>query len=286
MADSEDRQLALDVPIRPAATVMLLRAGASGPEVFMLQRTHNAAFARGQFVFPGGRVDDADHGADFEPICDGHDDGSASALLGLESGGLAWLVATIRECFEEAGVLLARHADGDVVRFDDPDVADRFEAHRHAVHENDRSLVEVCVAEDLLLLTDRLHYVAHWLTPVGERRRFDTRFLVAEAPASQEPLHDDLETIASLWVRPEDALAMCERGEIGMFPPTIACLRFLAGFDTVAAAIAASAAVGIPERITPRLVFDGEERISRILLPGDDGYDEQPLPEYVLTFAR
>ena len=121
---------------------------------------------------------------------------------------------------------------------------------------------------------------------MGERRRFDTRFLVAEAPPSQEPLHDDKETIASLWVRPADALDMCDRGEIQMFPPTIACLRFLAGFTTVADAMAASSAIGVPERITPRLVFDDQERITRILLPSDEGYDAQPLPEYVLTFAR
>jgi 8-oxo-dGTP pyrophosphatase MutT (NUDIX family) len=252
----------------------------------MLQRTHTASFARGQFVFPGGRVDDTDHAADFEPVCDGLDDAAASARLGLESGGLAWLVATIRECFEEAGVLLARHRGGDVVRFDDPDVAARFAAARHEIHDGSGSLVELCVGNDLLLMTDRLHYVAHWLTPVGERRRFDTRFLVAEAPPSQEPLHDEKETIASLWVRPADALDMCDRGEIQMFPPTIACLRFLAGFATVADAVAASAAVGLPERITPRLVFDEQGRITRILLPTDEGYDTQPLPEYVLTFAR
>jgi 8-oxo-dGTP pyrophosphatase MutT (NUDIX family) len=282
----EERQLAADVPIRPAATVMLLRDGTGGPEVFMLQRTHSAAFARGQYVFPGGRVDDADHGADYEPICDGSDDAEASARLNVESGGLAWLVATIRECFEEAGVLLARHRDGDVVRFDSPEVVDRFEAARHAVHEGERSLVELCVTEDLLLLTDRLHYVAHWLTPVGERRRFDTKFLVAEAPASQEPLHDDKETIASQWVRPFDALAMWERGEIQMFPPTIACLRFLEPHATVADAIAASAAVGLPPLIMPKLVFDADERITAILQPGQPGYDEAPFPEYVLGGAR
>src|SRR5690606_13001052 len=112
---------------------------------------------------------------------------------------------------EEAGVLLARHRGGDVIRFDDPDVAARLTAARHEIHDGSGSLVELCVSNDLLLMTDRLHYIAHWLTPVGERRRFDTRFLVAEAPPSQEPLHDDKETIASLWVRPADALDMCDR---------------------------------------------------------------------------
>ncbi len=283
----EERQLAQDVPIRSAATVMLLRDAAGGLEVFMLQRTLNASFARGQYVFPGGRVDDADHAADFEPVCDGLDDGTASAMLGVERGGLAWLVAAIRECFEEAGVLLARRRDaGEAIRFDDADTIARFTEARHAVHAGERSLVDLCASDDLLLLTDRLHYIAHWLTPLGERRRFDTRFLVAEAPPSQEPLHDDIETIASRWVRPADALAMWAEHEIQMFPPTVACLRFLESFPTVADAVAASRHVGVPERITPRVQWDADERITAVLMPGDDGYDETPLPEFVLTFAR
>ena len=101
---------AASIPVRPAATVMLLRDRPDGLEVFMLQRTLSAAFARGQYVFPGGKVDDADHGEAFEPICDGLDDATASARMGMDHGGLAWLVAAIRECFEEAGVLLARRA--------------------------------------------------------------------------------------------------------------------------------------------------------------------------------
>src|SRR5215203_2289055 len=98
-----ERTRAIDVPVRSAATVMLLRDGDNGPEVFMLQRTHSAAFARSQYVFPGGRVDDADHGDDFEPVCEGLGDAAASQRLGVERGGLAWYVAAIRECFEEAG---------------------------------------------------------------------------------------------------------------------------------------------------------------------------------------
>ena len=81
------------IPVRPAATVMLVRDGDDGLEVFMLQRTHGAAFARSQYVFPGGKVDDADHGEVFEPICDGLDDETASSTMGLDYGGLAWLAA-------------------------------------------------------------------------------------------------------------------------------------------------------------------------------------------------
>ena len=261
---------------------MLVRDGGDGLEVFMLQRTHAAAFARSQYVFPGGKVDDADHAADLEPICDGLDDATASARMGMDRGGLAWLVAAIRECFEEAGVLLARRREAhEIVRFDDAATEQRFNAARHAVHEGERSLFEVCTSEDLLLLTDRVFLVDHWLTPVGERRRFDTRFFVAAAPEAQEPLHDDKETIASLWVRPSDALQRLADGELSMFPPTIASLRFLAGASDVDEALAASEAVGVPPMILPRMMIDDDGKVR-----GQDGYDDVPLPEFVIGQPR
>jgi 8-oxo-dGTP pyrophosphatase MutT (NUDIX family) len=266
---------------------MLVRDGAGGIEVFMLQRTLSAAFARGQFVFPGGKVDDADHGEAFEPICDGLDDATASAGMGLARGGLAWLVAAIRECFEEAGVLLARRTgEPDVVRFDDPDTVARFNAARHQIHEGRRSLVDLCTVEGLQLLTDRIHLVDHWITPLGERRRFDTRFFVAEAPEAQEPLHDDMETIASLWVGPGDALRAWHDGDLQMFPPTVASLRFLEPHRTTGDAIAASRRVGIPPVVLPRIVVGEGGRVAGIKVPGEDGYDEVPEPEFVLAGPR
>ena len=103
------------IPVHPAATVVLVRdAVPAGVEVFMLRRTASAVFAAGMYVFPGGRVDDADGSATIEPCCTGLDDAGASARLGLERGGLAYWVAAVRECFEEAGVLLARRRDGGV----------------------------------------------------------------------------------------------------------------------------------------------------------------------------
>jgi 8-oxo-dGTP pyrophosphatase MutT (NUDIX family) len=266
---------------------MLLRDGDAGVgpgvEVFMLQRNLSATFARGLYVFPGGRVDDADHGDDFEPICDGLDDHEASRRLGIDQGGLAWYVAVIRECFEEAGVLLARRSDDDqVVRFDDPDVAERFNAARAAINAGASTLAQLCVLEDLQLLPGRLHYVAHWLTPVGESRRFDTRFFVVAAPPSQEPLHDDAETIASLWVRPADALAQVEARQLRMMPPTIASLQWLAGYDTVAGVLAAAEAMSLPERIEPRVVVDGNGRLVGVRVPGDPDFESTPIPTYVI----
>lgn len=266
---------------------MLVRDGAEGLEVFMLQRTFSAAFARGQYVFPGGKVDDGDGAGELEPVCDGLDDATASARLGLRSGGLAWLVAAIRECFEEAGVLLARPVDGhDVVRFADEVTIERFNRARHAVHDGERSLVDLCRSERLVLLTDRIHLVDHWITPVGERRRFDTRFFVAAAPAEQEPLHDDKETIASRWVRPADAIDLWRSGELQMFPPTIASLQFLSPHPHVEAAVAAAASVGIPPVVLPRIVLDDAGRIVGVRRPGEPGYDDTPEPEFVFGSPR
>jgi 8-oxo-dGTP pyrophosphatase MutT (NUDIX family) len=279
--------LAADVPVRSAATVMLVRDGDAGLEVFMMQRTHSAVFARGQYVFPGGKVDDADRASGFEPICDGLDDRTASAKLGLERGGLAWYVAAIREVFEEAGLLLARRgSSSEVVDLADPELADRYNTARHAVHESERSFVDFCAAEHLQLLVDRLHLVDHWLTPIGERRRFDTRFFLCTAPPAQQPLHDDKETVASLWVRPADALDMWRAGELQMLPPTIASLRFLGQHGSAAEAVAAAAAIGIPDVVFPRIVLTDEGRVAGIKRPGDEGYDEVPIPEFVIGFPR
>lgn len=283
----DERVRADSVPVRPAATVMLLRDATAGLEVFMMQRTLSAAFARGQYVFPGGKVDDADHASVFEPICDGLDDASASARLGIERGGLAWLVAALREVFEEAGVLLARPSGADaIVSLDDPAVAARYNVARHAIHDGDLSLADFCADEELLLLVDRIHLVDQWVTPIGERRRFDTRFFVAAAPSAQQPLHDDKETIASRWVLPAEALEMWRAGELQMFPPTVASLEFLAGHPTVAVAVDAASRIGIPSVVQPRLVTDENGRTVGIKRPGDDGYDDVVEPEFVVGNPR
>ncbi|TDT15065.1 NUDIX domain-containing protein [Ilumatobacter fluminis] len=275
-------QRAADVPIRPAATVMLVRDGEAGLEVFMMQRTLSAAFAHGMYVFPGGKVDAADEADHFEPICDGLDDGPASERLGLDSGGLAWYVAAVREVFEEAGVLLARReGDDEVVDLDEPDIAARYNDARHAIHEGRLDFAQFCADEELLLLVDSLHLVDHWITPQGERRRFDTRFFLGAAPPAQHPLHDDKETIDSRWVRPADAIDLWRSGELQMLPPTIATLEFLLPHATAGDAVAAAAAVGIPEPVLPKvIVVDG--KVVGIKRPGDDGYDDAVEPEFTL----
>lgn len=237
------------VAVRPAATVMLLRDVAGSVEVFMMRRTTKAAFAGGMYVFPGGAVDDEDS---------------------------SYEMASIRECFEEAGVLLARSPDGTTVRFDDPAVARRFETHRRDVHAGRRSMSSVLAAESLSPRADELVWVAHWITPFGEVRRFDTRFFVVAMPDDQVPLHDDVETVDSLWVRPSDALERSRAGELLMLPPTVANLAFLAAHATVDDAMDAARRVGTPQRILPKVVWNSAGAIEALLMPGDAGYDDVP----------
>jgi len=139
----------LTVPVRDAATVMLVRDGSDGLEVFMVRRSLRLVFAGGAHVFPGGAVDDADRGMEAWSV--GRTDEQASAALGLGRGGLAFWVAAIRECFEEAGYLLALDADGDLVHLDDPATADRFATYRTALCSGETSLGDVCDAENLRL---------------------------------------------------------------------------------------------------------------------------------------
>ncbi|CAB4882767.1 unannotated protein [freshwater metagenome] len=271
------------VPVKAAATVMLVRDAAEdqgapkGIEVFMLRRTLQAVFAGGMYVFPGGRLDDVDGGPAMEAMCDGLSDARASELLQIPLGGLAYWVAAIRECFEEAGVLLARSADsGHEVRFDEAERAQRFTAARHQVHDGALDLIDLCQAEGLRLMTDSISYTAHWVTPIGEPRRFDTRFFLARAPHAQEPLHDDSETIASLWVRPADALARERAGELVMLPPTISCLRFLEPHTSADEALAAAASIGVPPRILPKVKWGEPGTRLEVVLPGEPGYDDMP----------
>ncbi|MGA0877932.1 MAG: NUDIX domain-containing protein [Ilumatobacteraceae bacterium] len=238
------------VAIRPAATVMLVReSDGTGIEVFMMRRTTKAAFAGGMYVFPGGAVDAEDSSHE---------------------------VAAIRECFEEAGVLLARSADGSIVRLDDPLVHDRFSIYRHAVHSGERSMTSVLDAENLTAMVDQMHWVSHWVTPFGEVRRFDTRFFVAAMPPDQEPLHDDLETVDSLWVTPGEALSRARRGELMMLPPTIVNLGFLADHRTVDGILSSVVGLGMPEKILPKVRWAADGSIEALLMPGDPGYEDLP----------
>lgn len=259
------------VELRQAATVMLVRDGVDGLEVFMLGRNPHSEFAGGAFVFPGGAVDQHDLHADLEPHCAGLTDATASTLLGIDQGGLAFWVAAIRECFEECGLLLAYDQQGDIVRLDDSRVEARFRQHRQRVDAGMLSLIDLCADEQLTLACDTMHYMSHWVTPVGPSRRYDTRFFVARAPDAQVGLHDNRETVANLWVQPRAALERGRSGELAIMSPTASNLEALSRFESADQVLAAASSFTEFPPVRSRIVE--EDGGSRILLPGDPGYE-------------
>lgn len=247
------------VAIRPAATVMLVD---DRPDlhVLMLRRNARQVFASDMWVYPGGAVDvaDAEEAASF---CDGLDDATASRRMGLESGGLAYWVAAIRECFEEAGVLFCELPT-------DAGAEERLAGLRDRLNRHEVDFLDIVRAEGLRLHVDRLHPVAHWITPLGPPRRFDTRFFVAAFPEGQVAAHDQAEAVHHEWVRPSDALEAWAAGERSMMSPTVRMLMCLVPFSSTAEVVEAAGAGHPAQQVR---VNRGEYRL---LLPGDPGYDE------------
>ena len=260
------------VPATPvaAATVMLVRDSPEGVEVFLMERSGFGAFG-GLHVFPGGKIDAMDAEARWTDLAEGVEPTTANATLGLESGGLDYWVATIRECFEEAGVLLATRTDGRLLPLTDPDRRARFAAWRARLNAGEKGAFEaMCKEESLRLATDRLAYVSHWITPVTERKRFDTRFFLARAPSKQEALHDGFETVESAWIRPDSALDRWKRGDLNLISPTFTNLQGLVGYDSTESLLRAKRAVDpatipvILPKVRPREGGDFDEEIAEV----------------------
>lgn len=211
---------------RPAATVLLLRDAANGPEVLMLKRSPTAAFVANAYVFPGGAVDASDTLALAHVT--GLEDQQASARLDLPEGGLAYWVAAVRECFEESGILLAVDAHGAPVS---AERAASLGVHRAAVNAGTLRFGALLEQEQLFIDAHSLAYFAHWITAPGRPRRFTTRFFVAHAPVGQLGSHDASETVDSRWISAQDALAACARNEIELVHPTRVSLEEIAPFE-------------------------------------------------------
>jgi 8-oxo-dGTP pyrophosphatase MutT (NUDIX family) len=273
----------MSVPNRDAATGMLIRdaldeQGRPAIEVCMLRRNLASEFVAGAYVFPGGSVDPEDRGSAAEGLCRGRTDAEASEILGIDSGGLAFWVAALRECFEEAGVMLAQRRDdarpdhGALLDTGDPDTAQRFAGYRRAVNAGTTRLLDVCRQEELVLAADHVHYVSHWITPEGAPKRYDTRFFITAAPPGQVASHDDGETIATIWVQPGEALARNAAGDIELLPPTISNLKSIGSFRSTDEVMAwARQVTDVPTVLPIVLIEDGHLLILR---PGDSGYEE------------
>jgi 8-oxo-dGTP pyrophosphatase MutT (NUDIX family) len=225
------------VPIRQAATVLLLRDGAPGLEVYLLRRTKGMPFAGGMTAYPGGGVDPRDGDTDMAWV--GPSPGEWAAVWGCDERIARELVcAAVRETFEEAGVLLAGPADGASVV---PDVSgDDWEAQRQALLARELSMAELLAHRGLALRADLLRPYAHWITPPGESRRYDTKFFTALMPAGQEARDVSGEADEADWATPSRALAEYAAGSRPMLPPTLHTLGQLQSFADAGAAMAGS----------------------------------------------
>ena len=221
-------------PVRDAATVVLLRDTDRGPEAYLLRRVRGMAFAAGMTVFPGGAVDPRD--ADAEVGWVGPPPTRWTFPLSADEPlARALVCAAVRETFEESGVLLAGPSPDAVCVTDAPD----WEADRAALEHRELSLAELLARRRLLLRADLLRPWAHWITPPGERRRYDTRFLVAALPTGQSTRDITSEADVVEWLRPADALAQLEAGERRMLPPTMVTLEEVSRYESVAEVLAA-----------------------------------------------
>lgn len=218
----------LPTPV-PAASVVILRDGSDGLEVFMLERHQGSGqtFA-GAFVFPGGKVDPEDGAAawrELAPVTVAHPEPS-------------YWVAAVRETFEEAGLLLARMPGAE--HLVGSSLADRLVAAERGADRKGHSarFAGMIAREGLRLAADEMVHFGHWITPVWVPKRFDTHFFLTAAPHEQEDNLDSRESAEGVWITPQEALAQAEAGRRSLVAVTRCTLELLATWKTVDEAMA------------------------------------------------
>jgi 8-oxo-dGTP pyrophosphatase MutT (NUDIX family) len=261
----------MEATARPAATIMLLRDGPAGIEVFMVVRHHAIDFASGALVFPGGRVEETDHElAANEADCPNPG--------GLDTEALAFRVAAIRETFEECGVLLARPRESDEL-LDAPTLKRLEDQHRAALNAGSIGFDAVLGSEGLLPAPDLLVHFAHWITPSNQPKRYDTHFFLAEAPVEHLAVHDGWEAVESIWITPAKALADTEAGHFKLVFATAKNLEKLGRSTTVAEAMDTARAATVVTVQPQGTRLEGTKRLLRI--PEEAGYGGS---EFIVDF--
>jgi len=246
------------VPV-PAATILLLRDGVEGLEVFMVKRHHQIDFVAGALVFPGGKLEKGDSDAALER----HFDGAESWPADMRALG----AGAIREAFEESGILLARDArTGDFVN------AARLaelQHYRPLLDKREAVLAEVLEKEKLRLALDQLIHFAHWITPANMPKRFDTHFFLASSPVGHVGSHDGHESVDSVWITPSGAIS--DRKKWNVIFPTKLNLMKLDNSKSVAGAIATARATKVLP-VTPWVENGPDGQILKIR--DDAGYTQ------------
>jgi len=242
-------------PVEPrdAATVVLMRPGADGPELYLLRRRASMAFAGGMCVFPGGGVDqrDFDHGVSWA----GPGPAAWARLLQTsEEMARALVCAAVRETFEESGVLLAGPSVEQVVA---DTTGDDWEVDRRALEARELALTELLERRGLALRSDLLAGWSAWCTPEFEKRRFRTWFFVAALPPGQRTRDVSSESSSVAWMSALGACDAVDAQELGMMPPTyVTCLE-VGQYADPDAVIAAATGRDLT-MFTPTLEDDGD----------------------------
>jgi len=239
---------------RPAATIALIRPGSEGVEVLLLRRSRTAGFVPGAWVFPGGRVDGDDATPALLQRLEGLDADGAARRLALppdaDPPAVAYFVAAVREAFEETGILVGRTAEGPPpTAARDPEV----DGLRERILDDEDAFPEALDRMGASIDGGAVEYIAHWITPEVEPRRYDTRFFAAAVPAGSASVVDPREMTDAVWLEPEEALARHREGRMPMIFPTLHTLERLRGHRDPDELLASFGARSIPT-ILPRLV--------------------------------
>lgn len=250
------------VPARPASTVVILRDGPGGIEVFMVVRHHQIDFASGALVFPGGKVDAEDSDAAWAEL----------ASNAPNAPDRSFFVAAGRETFEEAGLVLARRRG--TQEMVDSDGAHRLvETYRAALLKGDTAFVDIVRQENLMLAADLMVPFAHWITPEVVPKRFDTHFFLIAAPVVQLGAHDGGESVEGLWITPQQALSEAKAGTRTLVFATRMNLEKLARYRTVAEAVEITRSRPVVT-VTPKAMKTPEGRKLQIPAEADYGVTE------------
>lgn len=253
--------------LRDATTVVLLR-DRGGLETFLMRRVSTMAFAAGMYVFPGGRIDDADVSSAFEWTGGSID---ATRMTAGEDLARGLVVCAVRELFEETGILLAVDEHGRV-----PHEDDLWEDDRAAVHASSQALAEVLARRGLALDPALLPLWTHWVTPEIESRRYDVRFFVAAVPDGQRVRDVSGEADDVRWERPDDAITAYAQGRLPMLPPTAATIADLTQFADVSGVLAGASSREV-RPLMPRARLDDSGAIAWEIIDVRDGSVILPL---------
>jgi 8-oxo-dGTP pyrophosphatase MutT (NUDIX family) len=251
--------------LRDASTVIVLKeTPPEGFEIFLLKRHEKSAFMGSNFVYPGGVVDKHDNDPEILSLCKGIPSDKSQKEL------LPFMVAGIRELFEESGLLLAYDINGLPFAVCDEATNNRVHQYRNLLNNRKTTLKEILKKEGLFLALDQIFHYAHWITPEARPMRFNTHFFVARYPEGQKASADETETTEGAWMAPEKALEENLATNLVLSPPTLKTLEDLSRFRNTKEVISFSKTSNKPPILSLLLSISNDWFL---IFPWDPEYD-------------